>query len=118
MRIIFALLLLTSTASAQDLSAWYSRLKQPDNRYISCCGEADGYIADRTETGPNGELIAIITDTRPDAPRKRMHIPPGTRIVVPRHKIGPWDEGNPTGHTIIFLSKDMAVYCYVGQGGV
>jgi hypothetical protein len=29
-----------------------------------------------------------------------------------------WDEGNPTGHGIIFIGAQRQVYCYVTPGGV
>lgn len=116
---VFILFLLTYPARAQDvdLSAWYQSLKQPDNPKASCCGEADGYYADLISTGPNGEMIATITDTRSDAPRKRMHVPVGTKIIIPNHKIT-WRHGNPTQHNIVFLSTTRYVYCFVQAGGV
>jgi hypothetical protein len=41
-----------------------------------------------------------------------------TRIIVPNAKIK-WDQGNPTGHGVIFLrSDDKWVYCYAPPGGV
>jgi hypothetical protein len=46
--------------------------------------------------------VAIITDERPDGPLGRPHRELGERIVVPDHKIK-WDEGNPTGHGVIFI---------------
>lgn len=100
----------------QAIAEWFATLKQPDNPVSSCCGEADAYWADKAETGPNGELIAVITDDRPDEPLRRPHVPIGTRIVVPQHKIK-WDRGNPTGHIVIFLSVEMKPYCYVQNGG-
>jgi len=48
---------------------------------------------------------------RPPAPES------GERIVVPNHKIK-WDDGNPTGHGIIFIGMGGQVYCYVPPGGV
>jgi hypothetical protein len=127
MLVILALLaVLVTPAEARDVgqwlnadpftSEWYKTLKQPDNPGMSCCGEADAYWADKTETGPNGELYAIITDDRPDEPLSRRHVPIGTKILVPPHKIK-WDQGNPTGHTVIFLSTADVVYCYVQNGG-
>src|SRR6185436_19612756 len=85
-----------------DIAAWIKNLKQPDNPGMSCCGEADAYWADEIEVrkGADGkptEVYAIITDTRPDAPLQRRHVPPGTRVFVPPHKLK-WDAGNPTGH--------------------
>ncbi len=99
------------------IGQWFRTLKQPDNKFMSCCGEADAYWADKTETGPNDELIAVITDDRADEPLRRRHVPVGTRIVVPPHKIK-YDQGNPTGHIIIFLSTSDEVWCYVQNGGV
>jgi hypothetical protein len=40
-----------------------------------------------------------------------------TRIPVPNNKMK-WDEGNPTGHGIIFIGNGGQVYCYVTPGGV
>ena len=65
----------------------------------------------------DGKIVAVITDDRPDEPLNRRHVPVGTRIVVPPHKIK-WDRGNPTGHVIIFLSVANEVYCFVQNGGV
>ena len=100
---------------------WYRELKQPDNPHVSCCGEADAYYADKVYT-KDGKNIAVITDTRPDEPLKRPHVPPGTEVVIPDHKMK-WDRGNPTGHNVIFLSNPAAdgrrdVYCFVDGNGV
>jgi hypothetical protein len=97
------------------ISLWYRGLMQPDYPLAPCCGEADAYWADGVEV-KGGEIIAIITDTRPDEPLRRPHVPIGTRIVVPLHKMK-WDDGNPTGHIIIFLINDT-VLCYVTGTGV
>ena len=100
-----------------QIAAWFATLMQPDNPVVSCCGKADAYWADEVETGPNGETIAVITDTRDDGPLERPHVPVGTRIVVPGAKIK-FDQGNPTGHIVIFLGYQRQVYCYVQNGGV
>lgn len=104
------------------LSAWFESLKQPDNPYLSCCGESDAYWADSYEVTPDGNYVAIITDERPDEPLKRRHREVGTRIVVPKHKLK-FDQGNPTGHGIIFIRPteeptSADVYCYLAPGGV
>lgn len=99
------------------ISQWFRSLMQPDNPSLSCCGESDAYWADDHEIGPNGEYIAIITDTRPDEPLRRPHIPPGTKFVVPNHKLK-WDRGNPTGHQILFVGPQGQVYCFVQGAGV
>ena len=94
---------------------WFKQLMQPDNPHVSCCGEADAYYADSFEV-EGDHYIAIITDERDDAPFGRPHIDVGTRIPVPNHKIK-WDEGNPTGHGVIFVGQP-GVYCFVAPGGV
>lgn len=98
------------------ISWWFRELMQPDDPSISCCGEADAYWADGVEI-MDGQVIAIITDTRPDGPLRRPHVPVGTRIIVPPHKLK-WDRGNPTGHIVIFLSAKRDVYCYVTGTGI
>ncbi|SDT34946.1 hypothetical protein [Bradyrhizobium canariense] len=100
-----------------ELKKWYQDLKQPDNPVASCCGEADAYWADSFETTPDGDYVAIITDPRDDAPLRRIHRAIGTRIVVPKNKIK-WDEGNPTGHGLIFLNHGDYVFCYLPPLGI
>jgi hypothetical protein len=87
----------------------------PDNPTISCCGGADAYYADAFETDGD-RYVAVITDTRDDAPLGRHHVELGTRIVVPTRKLKV-DSGNPTGHGVIFLSSSDTVFCYVAPGG-
>ena len=59
---------------------------------------------------------ATITDDREDWPLRRHHVPVGTVIQVPDHKLK-WDQGNPTGHYVIFLSTGNFVYCFVTGSG-
>ena len=124
--IILALVLLATPAAARDLGQWetqapevrkwFQALMQPDAPFISCCGEADAYWADSFEVDGD-RYVAIITDERPDGPLGRPHRQLGEKIVVPNHKIK-WDEGNPTGHGIIFIGAGSHVFCYVPPGGV
>lgn len=124
MRLLLAALLLAAVpAYAHDheqpwQNQWYENLKQPDNPAASCCGEADSYWADGFEQ-EKGQYVAIVTDERPDGPLGRPHIPVGTRILVPNNKIK-YNEGNPTGHGVLFVTKPpyLNVYCYVPPGGV
>ena len=102
-------------ATPEHVRNWYRGLKQPDHPRVSCCGEADAYWADSFEVDADN-YVAIITDERDDAPLGRPHVAPGTRIVVPNHKLK-YDAGNPTGHGVIFLSTTRHVYCYVAPGG-
>lgn len=141
--LIFAgLLFFTLVTFARDLGQWdrsdpivqwYSQLKQPDNPAISCCGESDAYWADEAETKcdaarKNCQVIATVTDDRDDDKLKRMHVPVGTKYVIPPEKIARKD-GNPTGHVILFLgavtwngnnfnAADRKVLCFVMNGGV
>lgn len=102
-------------AAEPSVSHWYKSLMQPDNPTISCCGGADAYYADVFETDGD-RYVAVITDTRDDAPLGRHHVEPGTRIIVPNTKLKV-DSGNPTGHGVIFLSSSDTVFCYVAPGG-
>lgn len=123
----FVLTLATMSAHARDvgqwnegdqtIKQWYQTLTMPDNPTASCCGEADAYWADSYEASKDGEYIAIITDDRPNEPLKRTPVEVGTRIIIPKYKIK-WNQGNPTGHGIVFLSSSGSVYCYVPPGGV
>jgi hypothetical protein len=118
-RIIVALVALTLPAAARDngqwetqpahLRQWFQKLMQPDNPVMSCCGEADAFEADSFEVRDD-QYVAIITNGK-------GVIPEGTRIPVPNNKMK-WDEGNPTGHGIIFIGTGGQVYCYVTPGGV
>ena len=126
MRYLAIAILLSSTAFARDngqwtatddsVRQWYQSLKQPDNPRLSCCGEADAYHADSFEV-QGEQYVAVITDTREDAPLGRPHIAPGTKVVVPTHKLK-FDAGNPTGHGVIFIGTRGQVFCYVTPGGV
>jgi hypothetical protein len=103
-------------ANSATVRAWFRELMQPDNPTVSCCGEADAYYADAFEV-EGDKYVAIITDTRDDAPLGRPHVPSGTKVVVPNHKLK-FDRGNPTGHGVIFISTSRDVLCYVIPGGV
>lgn len=128
-RLIFALLLLAAPAYARDEGQWkfqapdvqeyFQTLMQPDNPNIQCCGDTDAYYTDDQETDADGNLYAIITDTRPDewtrpdgTTGKRPHINPGTKILVPPSKIRKHPIPNPTDHGLIFLAVTGTVYCY------
>lgn len=96
---------------------WFSELMQPDNPYVSCCGESDAYEADEY-TVDGDTVVAIITDERGDTfPNgvTRPHIEPGTKVRIPPGKVK-FDAGNPTGHGILFIGSG-GVYCYVAPGG-
>src|ERR1700730_1212721 len=95
---------------------WYRSLKQPDNPIVPCCGESDAYFADEIHVR-DGKTYATITDDRDDAPLGRHHVPVGTEIFIPDHKLK-WSDGNPTGHAIVFLNVNNEAYCYVQGSGI
>lgn len=118
------------TNSPANVRQWFQSLMQPDNPVMSCCGEADSFEADSFEVSGD-HYVAIITDGH-------GMIANGTRIPVPNFKMK-WDQGNPTGHGILFLSGVVSeppgtsatyvyvlsndgqariLYCYVAPGGV
>jgi hypothetical protein len=120
---LLVLMLSATTTSARDngqwadnppaIRQWFQSLMQPDNPYMSCCGEADAFEADNFEI-EGDHYVAIITDGK-------GILPTGTRIPVPNNKMK-WDRGNPTGHGVIFLGvggkqNEPLVYCYVTPGG-
>jgi hypothetical protein len=101
-------------AQSGHVRQWFKNLMQPDNPHVSCCGEADAYWADSFEV-EGDRYVAIITDDR-DMPG-RPPIAAGTKLVVPNYKMK-WDEGNPTGHGVIFVGTHGQIYCYIAPGGV
>lgn len=89
---------------------------QPDNPTVPCCGEADAYWCDDIHV-KGGEAYCRITDNRPDGPLGRPHREIGEEFQIPPQKLK-HDKGNPTGHSIIFLSTSGNTYCFVQSGGV
>ena len=102
--------------SDQTIRNWYKSLMRPDAPTSSCCGEADAYWADRVVV-KDGKTFAIITDDRSDEPSGRPHVPVGTEIEVPNVKLK-WDMSNPTGHNIIFISRERYTFCFVQGTGI
>lgn len=47
--------------SPTQLRQWFQSLMQPDNPYLSCCGEADAFEADTFEIDGD-HYVAVITD--------------------------------------------------------
>lgn len=136
--ILVAWLLSTACVYAKDLGQWgdvdktirqwYQALMQPDNPGVSCCGEADAYWCDsiHVKDVPNESdggatstkrTFCTVTDDRDDGPLRRKHVPVGTEVLIPDYKLT-WKDGNPTGHSILFLSRGDYVYCFVQNGGV
>lgn len=98
---------------------WYMSLKQPDNPAASCCGVADAYWCDDISV-EKGKTFCKITDDQ-DIPM-RPKLPMGTKIEIPGWKLK-WEQngkpiGNPTGHSVVFLSSGGSVYCFVQNSGI
>jgi hypothetical protein len=93
---------------------WMAGLMQPDNPSASCCGKSDAYWCD-DYYAKDGKAYCRITDDRDVA--GRPPVPVGTEIEIPDRKLT-WDRGNPTGHSIVFLSSGGSVFCFVQAGGV
>src|ERR1700756_5433077 len=89
MSCVLALLLLTSTTFARDngqwsgqsvkVRQWFQSLMQPDNPFMSCCGEADAFEADVFDQ-EDGHWIAVITDGK-------GVLANGTRFIIPDGKM-------------------------------
>lgn len=95
---------------------WYQSLMRPDAPTSSCCGEADAYWADEVHVR-GGKTYATITDDRDDSILRRPHIAMGTEVEVPSEKLK-YDSGNPSGHSVIFLSRAGYVFCFVQGTGI
>lgn len=97
--------------------SWYSSLMRPDAPQNSCCGIADAYFCDDVHVHA-GETFCKITDTRDDKKRgDRPHVPVGTVIKIPPEKYK-YNAGNPTGHTVVFMSRERYVFCFVQGTGI
>lgn len=95
---------------------WYRSLMQPDHPERSCCGESDAYWADEIRIRDN-KVFAVVTDPRPDGALMRPHVPVGTEVEIPNHKLK-YDRGNPTGHSILFMARSGVVFCFVQNTGI
>jgi hypothetical protein len=102
--------------SDPKVRTWYQHLMMPDVPNASCCGEADAYWCDDIHV-KDGKTYCTITDDRDNVELRRTLVPIGTEIEIPDNKLT-WKDGNPTGHSIVFLSSGGSVYCFVQNGGV
>jgi hypothetical protein len=117
--LILLSLLLSAPLPAHDMEhpefdEWYAELRQPDNPTASCCGVADAYWCD-DYYARDGKAFCKITDDR--IVLHRPPVPVGTEIEIPSYKLK-YDRGNPTGHSVVFLSSAQYVWCFVQAGGV
>ena len=100
------------------IKEWFQNLKQPDSPVSSCCGEADGYWCEQLHTR-DGKNYCNITDDR--VIPGRTPAPLGLEIEIPTNKMmdGHQSNGNPIGHSIVFLSSGLSyVYCFILDSGI
>jgi hypothetical protein len=93
MRYVALLLLLSSTALARDngqwnespinVREWFQSLMQPDNPYMSCCGEADAFEADTFEVDGDHYVAGYYRWQRRDSRRHANH------GAEPENEVGP-----------------------------
>lgn len=122
--ILIIILFNAKLAVAHDMDhpeedAWYSALMQPDNPTVPCCGKADGYWCDGVHTR-DGKNYCTISDDR--IIPNRTPRPVGMEIEIPDNKMmdGHLSRGNPTGHSVVFLTSGEvpSVFCYVLGSGI
>lgn len=101
----------------KDIRKWYANAKTPGSSpyIVSCCGEGDAYWVETISVGEKGIRVKIVDDRKI---QNRM-VRDGQIIFVPYERFDDKQQGNPTGHEIIFLSGDATtVYCFFPNGGV
>lgn len=106
-----------------ETTRWYQSLVQPDAPGASCCGVADAYWCDglHTKTDYLGNIHNFCTITDDRIIPNRTPAPIGMEIEIPDRKMmnGKTTGGNPTGHSIVFLSSGLNyVYCFILSGGI
>jgi hypothetical protein len=111
---------LTGKARADDArnpawAAWFQSLSRFDtdlNHSISCCGDGDAVFADAWRSA-DGAIMATVTDNR-----GHDWAPVGKTITVPK-KMEIAEQGNPTGHVVLFLRPGtLEPICLVVGGGL
>jgi hypothetical protein len=80
---------------------------QPNNPYMSCCGEADAFEADAFEVA-GAQYVAIITNGKGSSRTERESLFPTKKR----------DEGNPTGHGIMSLTPTAKRTATRPPGGI
>lgn len=101
--------------------SWIGNVKRPDQPRYSCCGEGDAFEANAFEVSPEGNYIAVLTKDYPpvigDDGEGGSYVSRsysiGTRITIPKDKVNrAYENGNPTGKGIVFISGTGEVLCY------
>lgn len=98
---------------AANIKTWYTNAQPNESGRGSCCGEADAYWADDHEI-VDGNYIVTITDERNIQGRIPRN---GQKIVIPSEKIDKKMQGNPTGHTVVFINTSHFVLCFFPDWG-
>jgi hypothetical protein len=119
MRALLALALLCAPALARDngqwgdqpteIRQWFQSVMQPENPYMSCCGEADAFEVQLEGDEPDGSIaVRIIAGPDPEAI--------GAEIDVPRSKLQA-RYGNPLDKYILFIGSGGRIYCLIPKVG-
>lgn len=95
--------------SPPEIRAWFQSVMQPNNPYVSCCGEADAFEVELEGDNPDGSIDTRIVDG------KGM-VPDGTEVDVPRSRLQA-KYGNPLDKYILFLGTGGQVYCLIPKVG-
>ena len=94
------------------IRAWYQNAMRSDQD-SSCCGSADAFWADKVEV-KDGKVYATITDDRMIPGRVKRN---GKRFAIPDVVNDKRRLGNPTGHTVVFISGSDIVICFFQATG-
>lgn len=113
---------------ASLLGQWYGSILRPDippELKRGCCGEGDAYEADDYKDMGDHYEVRITDGSEklfPDGSR-RIPLEEGQVVIVPKEKVNPPKDGNPTGHAQLFVSvvigsgdqygRIIAVWCFV-----
>ena len=109
------------TSGDAEIDAWYEGVQR--NYYNGqefdsggrCCGKADAYYADKSES-IDGQWIVTITDDRMVPNRVDRN---GQTFAINPDIIDRLRQGNPTGHVVLFvLVNGDLPYCFFPGEGV
>ncbi len=102
----------------ESLSDWFENLNRFEHSIgmmVSCCEEYDAVYADQWRVDELGQLFATVTGA---GPRNHWWAPIGREYYISDYKIV-WNRGNPTGHSILFVSPlTLQSLCFVFAEGV
>jgi len=109
--IVIALLLIHEPGELY--AEWFNSLVQPGRHAVSCCGQADQYWVRDYQPSHTSDIAFKATVISKDGSTEFTVDIPANRVL--------WDEVNPTGRGVLFMSHDDAgdqnVLCFVPASG-